>query len=545
MLTGSDSQSFSVQDLQKSKLSLRTLSSKSILIITVGVAIASAAVISHLSRIAESSSNTRLLLTQVKEQVSRLNALEWEGIAKGKIDANLTKELAENQQSTDKVLSQLRGLKQQETLKKLFMLYSEYKAEIDAALNLIAQGKVKESIGADVEGIDEIYDNLYAEVALLEAVYIQQQAQTRRLADIGTVVSLMTAALVISALSHRFNKNLWHKNRELELAFKELQQAQDYLIQQEKMAALGQVVAGVAHEINNPLGIIQASAGNTNRSLQDALAALPTFHQRLSMEEQQSFFELVTLALKPRPLAILQESRSIKRQLIAGLKEQGVDRAREIADFLIDMGIYENLEFVLPLLKGSQGAWAVELAYNLTCSFASNQMILNAVERSSKIVFSLKNYSHFDQTGQKQLMSVTEGLETTIAIYHSQLKRNVEVIRDYQEVPKILGYPDELIQVWTNLIHNAIQAMPSGGTLTLTICQQDNGVEVTVKDTGAGIPAEVQQKIFDAFFTTKPMGEGSGLGLHISKKIIDKHQGRMKVESQPGHTQFQIWLPIE
>jgi signal transduction histidine kinase len=545
MPTESNSQPVSAQDLQKSKLSLRTLSSRSVLIITVGVAIASTAVISHLSRIAESSSNTRLLLTQVKEQVSRLNALEWEGIAKGKIDANLTDELAENQQSTDNVLSQLRELKQQDTLRKLFTLYSEYKTEIDSALNLVAQGKTKEFVGADVGSIDEIYDDLYAEIATLEEVYIQQQAQTRKLADVGTVLSLITAALVISALSHRFNKNLWHKNHELELAFKELQQTQNHLIQQEKMAALGQVVAGVAHEINNPLGIIQASADNMNRSLQDALAALPTFHQRLSMEEQKSFFELVTLVLKPEALVILQESRSIKRQLIVELNEQGVDQARNIADFLVDMGTYENLEFLLPLLKGSQGAWAVELAYNLTCSFASNRMILNAVERSSKIVFSLKNYSHFDQTGQKQLMSVTEGLETTTAIYHSQLKRNIEVIRDYQEVPKILGYPDELIQVWTNLIHNAIQAMPSGGTLTLMIYQQDNGVEVTVRDTGAGIPPDVQQKIFDAFFTTKAMGEGSGLGLHISKKIIDKHQGRMRVESQPGHTQFGVWLPIE
>lgn len=171
-------------------------------------------------------------------------------------------------------------------------------------------------------------------------------------------------------------------------------------------------------------------------------------------------------------------------------------------------------------------------------------MILNAVDRSAKIVFALKSYSHFDQSGNKQLMQVTTGLETTIAIYQNQLKRNIHLIRDYQDVPDIWGYPDELIQVWTNLIFNAIQAMESGGTLTIAIRKAEEYVEVSITDTGLGIPPEVQQKIFDAFFTTKPAGEGSGLGLHICKKILDKHQGQIKMESNPGHTQFSVCLPI-
>jgi signal transduction histidine kinase len=228
---------------------------------------------------------------------------------------------------------------------------------------------------------------------------------------------------------------------------------------------------------------------------------------------------------------------------MADLKEQGVKDARNMADLLVDMGICENYEFLLPLLKGKHGAWAIELAYNLTCSLANNQMILGAVDRSSKIVFSLKSYSHFDHSGEKKLMNIAEGIDTTLAIYQSQLKRNIEVVRDYHSVPDILGYPDELVQVWTNMIHNAIQAMPTGGTLTIAVIQKDNGIEVTITDTGNGIPADVQQRIFDAFFTTKPAGEGSGLGLHISKKIVDKHHGRLKVESQPGHTQFGVWLP--
>jgi signal transduction histidine kinase len=311
------------------------------------------------------------------------------------------------------------------------------------------------------------------------------------------------------------------------------------------MAALGQIVAGVAHEINNPLGVIQASANNTTQALQSAMTALPVFHHRLTIGEQEIFFDLITQVIQRQPLALLQADRSVKRQLMADLKACGIKDARNIADSLIDMGICEDFQFLLPLLKAEYGTWAIDLAYNLTCSLANNQMILGAVDRSSKIVFSLKNYSHFDQSGEKRLMNVIEGIDTTLAIYNGHLKRNIEVIRNYQSVPEFLGYPDELVQVWTNLIHNAIQAMPTGGTLTIAVEQQDGGIRVTITDTGAGIPAEVQQRIFDAFFTTKPAGEGSGLGLHISQKIIDKHQGQMKVESRPGHTQFSVWLPFE
>ena len=124
-------------------------------------------------------------------------------------------------------------------------------------------------------------------------------------------------------------------------------------------------------------------------------------------------------------------------------------------------------------------------------------------------------------------------------------EESINLIRDYQDIPAILGYPDELIQIWTNLIHNAIQAMESGGTLIVATRQQENGIEVSVTDNGPGISIELVPKIFDAFFTTKPVGKGSGLGLNICQKIVDKHQGRIEVESRSGHTQFRVWLPVE
>ena len=393
--------------------------------------------------------------------------------------------------------------------------------------------------------IDKIYEDLYAEVANLEEIYSKQKEDARRLVDFGTTFSLLLSAFIIGMLSHKFSQSLLNKKQDLETAFDRLQQTQNQLIQQEKMAALGQLIAGVAHEINNPLGIIRASASNTDQALQEAFDDLPLFHQRLSPDAQASFFKLIAQALNTQPSIASQADRALKRKIAAQLQDYGMKNARYTADLLMDMGVGDDLDFLWPLLKGENGGWAVQFAYNLTCAFINNQMILNAVDRSSKIVFALKSYSHFDQSGKEQLMQVTEGLETTIAIYQNQLKQTIELIRDYQDIPDILGYPDELIQVWTNLIHNAIQAMESGGTLTIATRCQDNGIEVSITDTGSGIPADVQQKIFDAFFTTKPVGEGSGLGLHICQRIIDKHQGCIAVKSQPGYTQFSVWLPIE
>jgi signal transduction histidine kinase len=130
-----------------------------------------------------------------------------------------------------------------------------------------------------------------------------------------------------------------------------------------------------------------------------------------------------------------------------------------------------------------------------------------------------------------------------LAIYQNQLKRGVEQIKDYQPVPNIPCYPDELMQVWSNLISNAIQAVNYRGTLTIAVSQKDDCIVVEIGDTGSGIPIEIQEKIFEPFFTTKPLGEGSGLGLSIVRQIVERHRGKIDFCSQPGHTEFSVWLP--
>ncbi len=167
-----------------------------------------------------------------------------------------------------------------------------------------------------------------------------------------------------------------------------------------------------------------------------------------------------------------------------------------------------------------------------------------AVERASKIVFALKKYAHHDRTGEKVLTDLIDSLEMVLTLFHNHIKQGVEVVKNFKTIPKIMCYRDELNQVWTNLIQNALQAIKNKGILQIDIEGIENNIVIRIIDNGPGIPEEIKSRIFEAFFTTKISGEGCGLGLDISKKIIEKHLGTIEFESIPGKTTFQVQLPI-
>ncbi len=339
-------------------------------------------------------------------------------------------------------------------------------------------------------------------------------------------------------------KSLTTKNEELSTTLQQLKTTQSQLIQSEKMALLGQLIAGIGHEINNPLGAIRASIENISDFLNQALENLPKVFQQLSPEHQQLFLVLLYKAIQRNMLFSSKEKRQFKKTLTRQLESLEIAKPESVADTLVDLGIYDEVELILPLLIHPNSQMILNTMYQIVGLKKSTKTISTATDRAAKIVFALKSYARYDTTGEKVQTNITDGIETVLTLYHNQIKQGVEVIRNYADLPLILCYPDELNQVWTNLIHNSLQAMNNKGTLIIDVAKQDTRILIGITDSGNGIAPEIKQKIFEPFFTTKPAGEGSGLGLDIVKKIIDKHQGTIDVESEIGKTTFTVSLPI-
>jgi len=340
--------------------------------------------------------------------------------------------------------------------------------------------------------------------------------------------------------------NLKEKNAELEETVQQLKITQEQLIQSEKMAALGQLVAGIAHEINTPLGAIRSSVENIADFLNQDLLEFIHFFHTLSPEESEFFLMLLQSARLQKNNLSSKERRQLKRSLMRQLSEQEINNADHIADTLADLGIYDSSETLLAMLKNVTSHSILEKAYQVSSIERSTETIKTATEKAAKVVFALKSYARYDHSGEKVLAEITEGIETVLTLYHNQLKQGVEVVRNYQpNLPYVLCYPDELNQVWINLIHNGIQAMEYKGNLIINVSHEDDILLVSVTDSGKGINPEIMPRIFEPFFTTKPTGEGSGLGLDIVRKIIQKHQGEITVESVPGKTTFTVAIPIQ
>jgi signal transduction histidine kinase len=324
----------------------------------------------------------------------------------------------------------------------------------------------------------------------------------------------------------------------------QLAQSQAALVQSEKMAALGQLVAGVAHELNTPLGAIRASVSNLTAAVDHALFQMPDLLAALPDGDRGRFVALVRQAGEPAAPMTSREQRAARRALGQALEAQGVDDAAQVADHLVDMGIVA-LDGHASLLRRGDARSLLDSAYNLSALRRNSHNIDVAADRAAKIVFALKTYAHPGAAGgEAREGALADNLDTVLTLYHSQIKRGIEVVREYGDRGVFAGRHEELNQVWTNLVHNALQAMGDHGTLTVSVARTDGAFEVAIADSGGGIPAEVLPRIFEPFYTTKAAGEGTGLGLSICKDIVEGHGGRIGVASAPGRTVFTVRLPI-
>jgi signal transduction histidine kinase len=334
-----------------------------------------------------------------------------------------------------------------------------------------------------------------------------------------------------------------------------LQNTQSLLKQSEKMAQLGTFTAGIAHELNNPSAAVQRSAQQLESTLWDSA---------------RTFMRLVREELTPPQQDTLESFVRIAQDSARELPEldplQRSDRETELEDWLDNLGVEDawdcaatlvNLDFSDDDLARLGQEYSREQLPIVISWLNTNYTILNLLnelkqgaQRISAIVKALKSYTYLDQAPIVRY-NVHQGLDDTLLILRHKLRSGITIRRDYDHtLPEIDAHGSELNQVWTNLIDNAADSITTAGMtdglIFLKTRQEGKWIIVTIEDNGPGIPQSVLPRIFEAFYTTKPVGQGTGLGLDITYNIIvRRHHGDIRVHSEPGQTRFEVWLPTE
>ncbi|EMN08088.1 GHKL domain protein [Leptospira interrogans serovar Muenchen str. Brem 129] len=328
----------------------------------------------------------------------------------------------------------------------------------------------------------------------------------------------------------------------------ELEETQSQLIMSEKMASLGIMVAGIAHEINTPAGVINGAADNLDQNMNYLVQNVFDVVLFARYRKLRKNFELALLHLlrdKKKSELDSKEKFRLKNQLKEEMKSMNFSPTltSELSNFIIENQIGKERKYIYNIIlkDDDRGYFMLKNAAYINRNIKN---IRYAIRNIVRIVKALKSYSHLDQSKTFSSSNIIEGMETTLIILNNQIKYGIDVIKNFQEIPLVICNPDELNQVWTNLIQNSIQALKGKGKIEISVFPWNGYVVVEIEDNGPGIPAKIQDRIWDPFFTTKDQGEGTGLGLGIVKGIVEKHKGKITLNSNPGKTVFRVELPI-
>ena len=418
-----------------------------------------------------------ILLTRIKYQAAKFVS-EIEVAVDGVAGLELWHQWKPDVVVTDIFMPRMNGLEMSKAIKA---------ADPDAQIIVITSDSDGESllnalsIGVERYITKPVDMHLLAD-AIGKCVRDRQQAEELRLTR---QIAALTKALQQELEEKQHAEEALKKEKAEQLVLiNRLEEAHNQLLQAEKMASIGQLAAGVAHEINNPIGFVNSNLGVLQSYVQKLLnlvGAYEKYEPELSTES-------------------IEALNALKQETDLGYLRD------DISDLLSDS--------------------------------------LGGLQRVKRIVQDLKDFSHISDS-EMLWANLEDGLESTLNVVWNELKYKAEVVKDYGKLPEVECIPSQLNQVFMNLLVNAAQAIQEHGKITLRTRQEDDNVRIEIADTGCGIPQEIINRIFDPFFTTKPVGTGTGLGLSITHGIIRKHNGRIDVSSEPGKgTTFSITIPI-
>lgn len=344
----------------------------------------------------------------------------------------------------------------------------------------------------------------------------------------------------------RINKELKDRNAQLHDTIEELGRTQNELIFAEKMAALGSLIGGIAHEINTPLGAIKASSSNINEVVDKIDEGIPWLLKNASKEEIDWLFKILSEADAREISVFSKEERQKKRVLTSFFEDNGIENAPVVADTIVSLKLDFSNEECLDFMKQPNAQQLLQMLKVLFSLKRNANNIFVSVNKAAKVVTALRSYIYKNAEGEYETTDFMDTINTVLVLTNNMIKHSkTEIITKFESVPQVFCRQDEICQIWTNIITNAIQAMGEGGTLEIGLKYiEDKYVQAYFKDNGPGIPEEIRDKVFSPYFTTKPKGIGTGMGLDISKQIVESHGGKIYFDTEVGKgTTFYIEIP--